>query len=164
MFKYHKPPPVPTIEEYYEKGKTIGLFDIDILPGEKNLKTYTYWRGFRKSDFEKFTNHPVLEILKKIYSALEPNQITKKPQSKGFFEDNSVMDNIQSKKDYPKGTKFVAYLQLDIILRPYDFEKGELFFECREYDFPDGIPKLLMDRELYDLLVNLHSTGSGKFW
>ncbi len=160
MYNYRNPPPSPTPEEQYHKGQAIGLFDIDILSEQDGWKICTYWGGFRKSDFEKFPNHPLLEILKKIYSTLEPNQIIKKPRFREFFEDNpdySLIHKIQSKKKYPKGTKFVAYLQLETILRPYDFEKGELFFEYRDYDFPNGMPKAQMNKVLYGLLIDLHS-------
>ncbi len=160
MFDYHKPPQVSTNKEIYEKGKTVGLFDIDILSEQGGGKICTFWRGFRKSDFEKFSNHPILETLKKIYSILEPNQIITKPRFREFFEDSpdySLIHKIQSKKQHPKDTKFMAYLQLKIILQPYDFEKGELFFEYKNYDFPNGIQKAQMDKVLYSLLINLYS-------
>ena len=65
MYNYREPPPIPTSDERYEKGKLIGKFDIDILAD--TLQTYTYWSGFRRSNFKRFPNHPVLQILKKIY-------------------------------------------------------------------------------------------------
>lgn len=55
MFNYRKLPPIPTNEEICEKGKTIGLFDIDILSEQDDWKICTYWGGFRKSYFEKFS-------------------------------------------------------------------------------------------------------------
>ncbi len=159
LFNYRKPPPLPTPEEEYQKGHAIGHFDIDILPDGKNVKIYTYWSNFRSSDFEKFPNHPVLNILKEIYAKLKPEEFTKKPYFREFFNDKTdkTLIKIQSKKKYPKGTKFVAYLQLEIILRPYDFEKGELFFEYRDYGFPNGVPQAQMDKVLYSLLMDLHS-------
>ena len=132
MYDYRKPPPLPTSEEIFQHGKQIGKFDIDIL---SDGRICTYWRGFRKSDFEKFSNHPILEIFKKIYSTLKPDEIITKPRFREFFEDNpdySLIHKIRPKKKYPKGTKFTAYLQLEVILRPYDFEDGALFFEYRD--------------------------------
>lgn len=157
MYNYRNPPPLPTPEERYQRGKQIGGFNIDILPDGDNLKIYTYWNNFRDSDFKKFPNHPVLEVLKKIYTNLKPNEFTKKPRFRDFFNDKSdkTLLKIKSKKQYPKGTKFVAYIHLEIILKPYDFEEGELFFRYKNYGFPQNIPKSLLKEKLYVLLAEL---------
>ena len=106
MFNYHKPPPLPTNEEIYEKGKTVGLFDIDIVPVDDGVKIYTKWGGFRKSDFKKFPNHPILETLKKIYSTLEKqlSRIHIIDYSKGC-EDSFTVTKIKNSNKY-KGPSY----------------------------------------------------------
>lgn len=160
MFNYHKPPPLPSDEESIQNGKQIGKFDIDILPDDANVKVYTYWRGFRPSDFKKFQNHKVLDLLKKIYNDLKPNEFAKKPRFREFFNDKSnqsTIDKITIKKKYPKGTQFLAYLQLQIILKPYNFDKGELFFRYTNYAFPDNLPESFKGDNLYLLLQELNN-------
>ncbi len=159
MYNYHKPPPLPSEKERIQKGKQIGRFAIDILPNENNLKIYTYWGGFNPSFFERFKNDYILNTLRNIYSTLKPDEFSKKPHFKEFFNDKSdktIIHKITPKKKYSKGTKFIAYLQLEIILKPYDSKKGELFFKYRNYGFPDNIPESFKDSDLYPLLKELN--------
>lgn len=161
MYNYREPPPLPSEEKLIQNGKQIGGFDIDILPDGDDLKIYSYWRGFRTTDYEKFPNHPVLNILKKIYTNLKPEEFIKKPNFREFFNDKSdktIKQKIRSKNKYLKGTKFVAYMQLEIILKPYDFEKGDLFFRYNNYGFPENIPESFTDKKLYTLLLELNDS------
>ena len=159
MFNYRNPPPSPTSDEIYRQGDQIGSVDIDILDDSNNPKIFTYWGGFKKSNFERFTNHPTLDILKKIYSSLNSDQVIMKFSPCEFFlecKDSDFTPTKMPKKKYPKGTKFTAWLRLRIILRPWDYEKGKLVFEYDEYAFPDGIPKMRMNQNLYDLFIKLY--------
>ena len=155
MSNYHKTPPLQTPEERYQNGKQIGRFKIDILPDSDKLKIFTYWYGFKNSDFKKFPNHPVLEVLKKIYANLQTDEIRKKPKFREFFNDKSKLTKIGPKKNYTKGTKFVAWLNLEILLKPYDFEKGDLVFSYNKYGFPENISESFKSYNTYSFLEQL---------
>ena len=49
-------------------------------------------------------------------------------------------------------------MQLEIILKPYDFEKGDLFFRYNNYGFPENIPESFTDKKLYRLLLELNDS------
>ena len=138
----------------------IGRFDIDILPNGDGVKVYAWWGGFRPQDFKRFEDHDMLGTLKKIYCVLKPDEFAKKPRFGELFDDTSVATpthETTSKKKYLRGTEFVAYLRLRIILKPNDPEKGKMCIEYTNYGFPGNVPESFRQNKLCLLLQELIS-------
>ena len=81
------PPPVPSAQEFYKKGKDIGFLNVRFGIAGNELKLQSEWHNFRLQDIQKFEKDPVIKLLKGMYQKMNPDEFLFRPYFKGCFND-----------------------------------------------------------------------------
>ena len=159
-----KPPPFPSAQEFYRKGKDIGLLNARFGIAENELKLKSKWHNFRPQDMQKFERDPVIRLLKGMYQKMNPDEFLFRPYFKEFFSDGlpdkkySLGDPDQLMKASNEGLRVaVGTFDLKIKRVPDDPIKGNMEVSSRWFGSQGKHEELFRRHHMFEDVKRLYN-------